>query len=296
MDFDKPPAEAEKLTVYQNHGQVFIRWNNLPLTVYRTQPGLKYPYFSPLIGPASGLSVTSESGYTYPHHRGLFLGCEPLNGGDYWRDGPLEEGQIMTTGLETELLDETSVVITTTCTWVRPEGHNPFTDERQFTIRVANDDLWSIDCELTLHAQEDIEIESAKHSFLAIRTESDLSPLYGGILENSEGGRFAEGTQGVEAKWCGYYGKREMRPDVTEGICVMAHPANAFRPVYFTRDYGHLSPSPFNFLEEPWTMAKGESLRLRYLVVVHAGDPREAGLDAVYDQWARESRGMEATG
>ena len=285
MDFDKPPTDADGLTVYQNHEQVFVRWNNLPLTVYRAQPGLKYPYFSPLNGPVLGLSVTSESGYTYPHHRGLWLGCEPLNGGDYWRDGPLEDGHVQTARLDAERIDETTAVIKTECTWVRPEGQNPFTDERRFTINVASDYLWSVDCEFALRAEEDIAIENAKHSFFALRTESDLSPLYGGILENSNGGRFAEGTQGVEARWCGYYGKRALRPDVTEGICVMAHPGNAFRPVFFTRDYGHLSPSPLNFLKDPWRMRSGEILRLRYLVVVHAGDPREAQLDAVFDRW-----------
>ncbi len=31
-------------------------------------------------------------------------------------------------------------------------------------------------------------------------------------------------------------------------------------------------------------MRKGESLELRYLVVIHAGNPKEAELDAVYDR------------
>ena len=31
---------------------------------------------------------------------------------------------------------------------------------------------------------------------------------------------------------------------------------------WFTRDYGHLSPSPFNFLDQPWRMEPGETLTL----------------------------------
>ena len=39
--------------------------------------------------------------------------------------------------------------------------------------------------------------------------------------------------------------RRAGRPDIVEGIAVMTHPKNPFRSIWFTRDYGHLSPSPF---------------------------------------------------
>jgi hypothetical protein len=71
---------------------------------------------------------------------------------------------------------------------------------------------------------------------------------------------------------------------------VMDHPANPWAPCpWFTRDYGHLSPSPFNFLERPWELQKQESIRLRYRVVLHAGDPRKAGLDQIYKDWIAAS-------
>ena len=61
IDYTKPVPEAEKLTGYLNGSQVLVRWNNRVLTGYRAHPSLKYPYFSPLAGPVSGLSVTAES-------------------------------------------------------------------------------------------------------------------------------------------------------------------------------------------------------------------------------------------
>jgi len=300
IDYTKPVPEAEGLTAYANHGNVHVRWNNLPLCNYRAQEGLKYPYFHPVNGPVSGLSLTAESALPYPHHRGIWLGCHPLNDGDYWSDKPLDTGQIQSKGLEivdvprqetgkTNSLPKTSASFSDQCEWVW-EGHqSPLKDQRQFSIKVFPDrPLWILDMDLTLEALETIEIEKAKHSLLAIRAASDISCPEGGILMNSEGGTGAEGTYGKEARWCGYHGKRKMNPEVVEGITMMTHPDNPWRPVWFTREYGHLSPSPFQFLEKPWILEKGESIRLRYRFALHGGSPAEVGMDEVYTDWVKE--------
>jgi hypothetical protein len=73
---------------------------------------------------------------------------------------------------------------------------------------------------------------------------------------------------------------------VVEGIALMDHPDNPWAPCpWFTRDYGHLSPSPFGFLDRPWRLDRGQSIRLRYRVVLHGGTPDDADLDGVYDRW-----------
>ena len=137
---------------------------------------------------------------------------------------------------------------------------------------------------VTLTAREDITIKQAKHSFFALRVMSALTPLYGGVLMNSEGGVGAEGTYAKPARWCGYHGKSAQ--GVIEGLAVMDHPQNPWAPCpWFTRDYGHFSPSPFAFLTRPWTLPKGKSIRLRYRVALHAGTPKEAGLEKLYKNW-----------
>ena len=173
--------------------------------------------------------------------------------------------------------------------WQRAGAPSPLRDERAFTIRVLSERAWVIDADITLTPnEEDVVIAKAKHSFFAIRAAADISPIYGGTLLNSEGGTGAAGTYGRPAKWCGFHGKRARRPEVVEGIAIMNHPDNfGAECPWFTRDYGHLSPSPFSFQTEPWRLAKGESLRLRYRVALHAGTPQEAGLDALYEQWLR---------
>ncbi len=294
VDYAKPAPEAKGLTAYLNHSNLLLRWNNLPVLGYRAHPTLKYPYFCPLNGPVSGQSLTTESALPYPHHRGLWLGCDPLNGGNYWSDGPLSEGQIRSVDLQlvepskTEEKPATQATFTESCEWVREGASSPFRDARQYTVRIVSDRVRCIDCEFVLSALEEISIRKAKHSFFAMRAAADISPTYGGTMMNSEGGVGAEGTYGKEAAWCGYFGRRALQPNVVEGIAIMHHPDNPWRPIWFTRDYGHLSPSPFNFLDKPFQLAKGDTLQLKYRVVLHAGDPQEAGMNGLYQQWLRD--------
>ncbi len=285
-DFESPVPGSEKLTAYLNGSQVLLRWNNIDAITYRANPLQKYPYFYPLAGPVTGLSLTTESSLPYPHHRGLWLGCDPVNGGDYWSDGPLERGRIQSVELKLGETTPTSAVITDRCSWIRPGAPSPLQDKRKFTISFPSDRIRLIDVELQLKANEDITIKGAKHSFFALRCAPDISPMYGGVLMNSKGGTGAKGTYGKPASWCGFHGKRAFRPEVVEGIAIMDHPENPWAPCpWFTREYGHLSPSPFNFLKTPWKLPKGESIRLKYRVVLHSGDPKEAGLDKLFEEW-----------
>lgn len=290
-DFKKPVPGSEGLTSYLKDGQVQLRLNNMPLTVYRANASLKYPYFYPVNGLASGTSLTTESSLPYPHHRGLWLGCEPLNGGDYWADNGLKSGQVKSVKLDLETKDENSAAFINDCKWVREEAPSPWSDERKFTVKILNKRVWVIDAEIRLTATEDIEIKKAKHSFFALRAAADISPAYGGVLMNSEGGVGAEETLGKEADWCGYHGKRASK-NVVEGIAIMNHPDNPWKSTWLTRDYGHLSPSPFYFLDEPWRLSKGKSIDLKYRVALHVGSPKKAQLNDIYKQWVDSTVGV----
>jgi hypothetical protein len=286
IDFTKPVADAEGLTAHRDNGQVFIRWNNIVVAVYRAHATQKYPYFTSLAGPISGTPVTTESSLPYPHHRGIWLGCDPLNDGDYWSDGPTSAGQIKSAGPQLGAAQPKSIEIADECQWIGPGGASPWDDRRKFTFTVPSDRLRLLDVDVTLTAREDIAIAKAKHSFFALRAAPDISPMHGGTLVNSAGDTGAGRTHGKPAAWCGYYGPRRVRPEVVEGIALMDHPDNPWSPCrWLTRDYGHLSPSPFSFLDKPWRLDRGESIRLRYRIAIHAGDPREARLNEVYQEW-----------
>jgi hypothetical protein len=282
--------ETDQLTSYLNGGHLLLRWNNFVVASYRANPLQKYPYCGDLAGPLSGLPLTTESSVPFPHHRGIWLGCEPLCGGDYWHGEDLGKGQIRSLGLSLVNQTTRTAEFVNHCQWARRDAESPFLDERRVAFSIMNDRTRLLDFDVRLTALQDLQIAKAKHSFFALRVAPDLSPTGGGTLINSAGDVGEAGTYGKPASWCGYFGRRALRPDVIEGLAMMDHPANPWAPCpWFTRDYGHLSPSPFNFLERPWELEEQESIRLRYRVVLHAGDLRTAGLDQIYKDWIATS-------
>lgn len=253
--------EGSRIDVSVN-GQLFIRYN--------FSPAEKYPYFFPVNG-ISSASVVSTRNANYPHHSGLFFGCDKVNQGNYWQEG-LEEGQIVSLRAEIVASGSDRVVIENECIWSRPGATSPIKDRRIITI-ISHDEMTRfIDFDIELTMLEEVVIERSNHSLFSARVAFDLSVEGGGTLINAEGLTGETGTFGVASPWMNYGGIRKGRP---EGIAIFQHPANRWYPSpWFTRDYGFFSPTPLYWLETPdqhARFAKDETLRLRYRVVVHAG-------------------------
>jgi hypothetical protein len=288
MAQQQPPPEAEQLTHYQLGPQVWLRWNNAPLTSYRAQPKQKYPYFYPVVGPVSGLSLTSETALPWPHHRSLYFSCDRLNGGNYWQED-LDRGQIVSTGLRVAEGTKTSAVIVDQCEWAVPGQPVQMTDRRKFTVTIAGPRLRLIDAEIEWTAVTDVTVQKTNHALYSVRAAIDISPWGGGTLVSSEGAVGEKNTFGKEARWCAFYGKRvQAKDEPVEGIALMDYPRNPWAPCpWFTRDYGMISPMPFNWIEEPWRLAAGKSVPLKYRVALFGGDPEEAGIETLYREWVR---------
>ena len=278
---------SEELTHYQLGPHIWLRWHNEPLLGYRAHPTQKYPYFFPVGGPISGLSLTSESSLPWPHHRSLFFGCDFVNGGNYWQDA-LERGQIVSRGPSVVEPTKTSAVIVDACDWRQPGQPVQMTDERRFTLSVPSPRLRILDVDITWRAAVDVAIQKTNHALFAIRAAHDLTPWGGGRLLTSDGQEGEKQTFGKPARWCAFYGKRtKASGEPVEGIALMDHPASPWpKCPWFTRDYGFMSPMPFNWIEQPWRLAAGQSVRIRHRIVAFAGDPQEAGLDRLHREWA----------
>jgi hypothetical protein len=278
--------DSEELTHYQIGPHIWLRWHNEPLLSYRAHPTQKYPYFFPLMGPVSGMSLTSESSLPWPHHRSLFFGCDQVNGGNYWQD-TLERGQVISKGPKVIEPTKRSLVIVDECEWKRPGQPVQMTDERRFTLTMASLRLRILDVAIKWNAVVDVTIQKTNHALFAVRAANDITPWGGGRLVSSEGQEGEQATFGKPARWCAFFGKRtQAKGEPMEGIALMDHPQGPWAPCpWFTRDYGNFSPMPFNFIKEPWKLAAGQSVQIRHRVVLFAGDPQEAGLDKLYEDW-----------
>jgi hypothetical protein len=286
-----PPATRDagpgpRLAAERFDDRIVVRVDDRTFTCYRFGAGQKYPYFYPVNGPRSGVSVTTESSLPWPHHRSLFFGCDKVNGGNYWQEGN-EEGQIVSRGPTVLRPGPDRVEIADECEWRKPGTPPVLVDRREIRIEAPSPQLRTIRFRIVLVPQTDVRIERTNHSLLAARVAPELSAQAGGVLRNAAGALGEKDTFGAPSPWCDVSGTRF---GLREGIAIFDSPQNRWYPSrWFTRDYGFFSPTPFNWLDDAGLrLARGETLELEYQVVVHAGDADEAGIASLFARWAEE--------
>lgn len=277
-----------QVTAVKVGDRIDVSINNNLFTQYIFSDNEKYPFFFPVNGP-SGFSVTSMRNSLYPHHSSLFFGCDRVNGGNYWQEG-LERGRIRTLRAEILKSGKDSVVIANECIWGRPEAESPVRDVRTITITSPSKDLYQIDFDIRLDMLMDVKIEKTNHSFFSARMAPDLSVAQGGTMVNAEGNSGEKGDSGTFGKaspWMDCYGTRSGK---TEGLAILQHPSNPWYPApWFTRDYGFFSPTPMYWPADETagtSLKKGDSLHLRYRVLVHSGDTKAAGIAREFERYA----------
>ena len=275
-----------KISAVKVGDKIDITIDNLFFTSYIFSDNEKYPFFYPVNGP-SGASVTSMRNGTYPHHSSLFFGCDKVNGGNYWQEG-LERGRIVS--LREDILenDGPRVVIENECIWSRPGALSPVKDIRKITITAPSMEMFQIDFEIRMEMLEEVTIEKTNHSLFSVRMDPALAVVNGGAMINAEGSRGEKQTFGKASPWIDFFGKRG---DNTEGIAILQHPSSKWYPSpWFTRDYGFISPTPLDFPAngKANVFRKGESINLRYRVLIHSGTTETANIDQWFKKYTDE--------
>ena len=116
----------------------------------------------------------------------------------------------------------------------------------------------------------------------------------GGHIVNSDGKENAA-AWGLPARWVDYTGPVEGE---VAGIAIMSHP-KSFRPLprWHVRTYGLFAANPFGQKDFPdqaaakqgeFTLKKGESITLRYRVLLHRGKTGSAAIEQAFRQFAAE--------
>ncbi|MDR1222403.1 MAG: PmoA family protein [Tannerella sp.] len=280
---------AQKATVSatQTGNRIDVTIGNSFFTSYHFPDNEKYPFFYPVNGPVSGGSVTSMRNGEYPHHSSLFFACDRVNGGNYWQEG-LERGRIISIGAR--ILEEKGerVVIADECIWKRPDAASPIIDRRKITVSAPSANSYQIDFDIEMEMLMDVTILKTNHSLFSARIDPDLTVKQGGVMINSEGLEGEKATFGAASPWIDCYGARKTG---VEGIVIMQHPSNKWYPSpWFTRDYGFISPTPMFWPEndKETQLKKGEVVKLRYRVLLHAGDTKQAGIAAEFEKYKSE--------
>lgn len=153
-----------------------------------------------------------------------------------------------------------------------------------------------IDAVFTIRAgREPLTINDTKEGTFAIRVAPELnSPP--GVMVNARGGIGEPEIWGKPAEWVDYSGVVGTEP---VGIAIFDDPRNFRHPTtWHARAYGLFSVNPFGlraFTRDPKAdgshrIESGGSLTLRYRVLIHAGDAKQAKIADAYRRYAEESR------
>ena len=174
---------------------------------------------------------------------------------------------------------------------VGPDG-KPFAEEVQsYTFR-GDEHSRVIDCEFIITANHGpVKMGDTKEGTFAIRVAPELNEPKVHML-NSNGKEGEKEIWGQRADWVDYSGTVEGEK---LGIAIFDNPKNLRHPsTWHARGYGLFSVNPFGesyFYRDPkrdgsFTIEPGKSLTLRYRVLIHHGDARDAQVAKAYQDYS----------
>jgi hypothetical protein len=272
-------------------GQVFTR--------YLFQSGPK-PILWPIIGP-TGAEVTRgypmrpetpEEKADHVHHRSLWFTHGDVNGTSFWHESP-GHGAIKHRKLvKAESGPEGTIV--TENDWIDADGKVLCRDVVRLGFGASGESRW-IDYDITITAaDEPVKFGDTKEGTFGVRVAGTMKVTaeLGGKIINSAGDT-DEQAWGKAASWVDYRG-----PVVGEtvGIAIMNHPTSFRFPTYWhVRTYGLFAANPFglhnfknsNDVDGSHTLQPGESMTLRYRVLVHKGDEKVGRVADAYSEYAK---------
>jgi hypothetical protein len=260
----------------------------------------------------------------HPHHVGLWLNYESVNGLDFWNHStaiPFEKRTAYGTIIHQEVTGMKAAgnkaTLTSTATWIRPDGVTLLDEKTTHHFTVKNN-RFIIDRVTTLTAKDTaVFFKDVKDGFFAIRVarELEMPSQQADVFVDSHGnkttvakvnnegvtGRYygSSGLQGdsvwsSQGPWVYLQGRKEGR---TITIGMFDHPQNVGYPAYWhARGYGLFALNPLgraifsngketlNFTLQPHT-----AVTFRYRVVVASNQKMNAAeMNALANDFSKE--------
>ncbi len=303
-------GRGKRVELQHNGYQIDVLIGGRPFTTYYFNPAVAKPYLFPLRS-AQGTVVTRSfpmltditgEDHDEPHQRAMYFAHGDINGLDFWGEAafPKWSGHSSSTFGRTvfrkldEMLGGTDTgTLRATFDLVKLDGKTIAEENQAYTFR-GDEHSRIIDCEFTIHATHGaVKVGDTKEGTFAIRVVKALDSPPGHMV-NSTGATGEKRIWGKRADWVDYYGN-VAGEDV--GIAIFDHPENFRHPAYWhARGYGLFAANPFGVREFTrdrrqnggYTIPAGGSLNLRYRVLIHHGDYREAQVADAYRKYAAE--------
>lgn len=260
--------------------------------------GVPKPYIHPLHVPGGGV-VTVALPHDHLHHRGLWLTWSNVNGINFWEEhfAPEQTGDIRHRAFEVGTADVAGGGFTSRQEWVTRRGQCLL--EGRFTLIVspARGGERLLDIQVALRPVAGAVELGTPPQYHGLGYRCARSMDRGRIL-NANGDEGPAATKGVGAAWCSYGGRLDgiERADLAvfgdgwASVTMFDHPENPRYPTpWFTMN------QPFGFIAPalayatPYSIGVGETLTLRYGILVQRGLGEAGQLQTRYDAWTAES-------
>jgi hypothetical protein len=223
-----------------------------------------------------------------------------VEGVDFWSEAK-GHGNIVCTSAKVK-----GTTLVTTNEWRTAEGEPILAETRTMTLSAVGAENYLIDIDIDLDAKFcGIVFGDTKEGSLGVRVRESIRVDKGkGRLVNAEGhvgegkGSNADkkGCWGLVSNWCDYSGPVDDKGTIA-GIAVFADPANKIDSAWHARNYGLLAANPFGrekhakFPDRKGnnalvTLKKGEHLKLRYALYLHAGDEKAGKVAQAFARFA----------
>jgi hypothetical protein len=284
-------ADAPPVALTRGEGKVEIIIDRQPVaTYYYDDKVITRPFFAHVRAPG-GVQVTRhhppvEGQDVMDHptfHPGIWMAFGDISGSDYWRlkarvrqaefvkepRGELGKGVFTVRNEYLGQKDPETIVAREVARFeilTRPAGY-----------LLVWDSTFTSDKGCYFGDQEEMGLGIRVATPLRVAAKRpDNLPAGSGTMRDSEGRKNEKEVHGNAAEWCDYSGTIDGKH---AGMTIFCHPDN-FRPSWFhARDYGLLEANPFGRHafrkgDVSKVMVKpGESLRLRYGVLLHSESP-----------------------
>ena len=325
-------AFAQKVDLIRNDKdkKVEVKVDGKPFTAYY-YPGEKTLKKAVLYPVMTGKGTVITRGWPldpragervdHPHHVGIWLNYEDVNGNDYWNNSDAVNhekrayGTIIHTGITSVKSGKEKGELTVTADWVDKDGTLTLKEVTKYTFS-GRGDTRIIDRSTTLTAVlPEVNMPDVKDGMYAIRVARELElpsnkpeiftdasgiatkvPVMNneGITGNYRNSNGVEGETvwGKRAIWCNLTGKIK---DENISIAMIDHPKNVGYPAYWhARGYGLFAVNPLGMkaLSDGketlnFKLKKGESTTFRYRMVIASEHLKDATLNDLAAAYAK---------
>lgn len=226
-------------------------------------------------------------------------GDKSVKGVDFWSEGR-GHGVIACVSVGDPRTKDGASSVTTKNEWRTADGTKTLDEDRTISVRSVGTERLIV-LNIDLHASVcPITFGDTKEGSMGVRVNDQFrltAPGSDGVVTSADGSTAKAPAKdnlpmwGKPADWHDYSGTVDGK---LVGITLFDHPKNSPRAAWHTRAYGLLAANPFARASFPGIkgeltkVAKGDHLKLRYGILLHAGDAKTAKVAEHYAEFAKE--------